>query len=126
MPVINHWEDNGLRIEYEGGVSNSELFESVQALSSDPRFDHIHYILSDWQNAIPVQRQPEDIEKLTHWVDALARSNPNIVNAVVTPADDESGLALAAFYCMLAEGRPWRTDCFTSTDEARVWIAEQV
>lgn len=126
MPVINHWEANGLCIEYSGTVSSPELFESVQELSSDPRFDSIRYILSDWGGSSPTQRTTDDIEKLTHYVNALAKTNPAIVNAVVTPPNDESRQALAAFYVMLAGDRPWKTDCFGSMAEARAWIENEL
>lgn len=125
MTYTNHWEQDGLYVDYGTHTSEAELLQSIDALSADPRFDHVHYIIGDWSRSAQAEFTSEYVEKLVAMIAVLAKSRPLICNAVVLP-QHEDAQAMAAFYVHLAEVLPWKVAWFRTLEEARAWIAEEL
>lgn len=123
MPITQNWEPRGLHTDYAGDTSGEEILSSVLALSSDPRFDDLTYIIGDFSKSTGITAGSKDVETLAAYVKALSRTNPHISNPSILPNDD-SGQALIALYVLITEDIPWKTTWVKTEAEARKWIAD--
>jgi hypothetical protein len=97
------------------------MVQAALKASGDRRFDQLRYVLCDWAHSERSEISLSDVEKLVACIQAMAQTNPHVVNAVVLPRG-ETGQALVAFYVALTEDLPWRTEYFHDEADARNWI----
>lgn len=75
MTIIEDWDtDRILHIRYLEGMSSTEYFESILGLSSDPRFDQLKMLISDWSglSSLTSQVATEDVEKAMAFTKAIS------------------------------------------------------
>lgn len=124
MNIDYYWEKDGLYIVCSGTLPQARLMEEVRSASSDTRFDSARYLIVDLSKTGKVERSLEDIEQVTHYAQALMKTNPNIVHAIVLSQSDEARQALGAYYASLLKDLSWQVDAFLTAEEAVKWVSE--
>lgn len=79
MPLNQKWlPAERLHMTYHGKVTSKELVESTIGLSSDPRFDNLKSLISDWTDPgnANLQFAEDEIRQLVAHMRSLALSNP--------------------------------------------------
>ena len=126
MPYTAQWKDKGYYVTYTGVVTSDEVMQATYEMGSDPRFDDLRYVIS---NYLLVQDLEFDVDKITGIIRKNAKinaaaslSNPNIKRAVVSV--DETVIAFANLYVAesKAEETAWELKVFSSLKEAEQWV----
>ncbi len=125
MSVKHTWEPRGLYIQYIGRVTGRELIESSLKLSGHPKFDKIDYVLADWSQATESTVTAEDVRELAAYIEAMAKTNPNVKNVTVM-YPDETRQALVALFALFTENFSWQNHAVHSLEEGRAWLAENI
>lgn len=122
MPFDISWEPEGVVRRHWGNVTVAERRQSLEAICNDPRFDELHYVISDYLGAQHYEFVPEATEETVALHIAPIRTNPNIVIAGVATHPN----ALAGIRHFIAQGvitQPY--EAFETVEAARAWIASQ-
>ena len=123
MPVEHRWESKQLlHTYYTGKVTADDLINGALEIGSDPRFDDLRYIIGDWTKSTQSTITVEDVEHLSAYISAIAKSNPRIKNVTVMNSV-ESRQALVSLYGMLTEQTTWEVNAFLTLKEAREWLS---
>lgn len=121
MTIELKWESaDSLLVIYSGQVSGETAIQSFLEIGGDPRFDQLRAIIADATGIQHNIATDTDMEKMAAVSSALAKSNPNIRNAIIM-SPDESAQALVSFYQFLAGTIEWEIEIFHSEQEARDW-----
>jgi hypothetical protein len=116
------WELNGVVRRFWGNVSFSEVLRSVCEVQVDPRFNEMRYLMDDclavMDGCFVKELAAERLDFLQQLASSLSGSAHRAI--VVDPMNaarvgERLGRTPQSFY---------RTRVFTTTDEARDWIAE--
>lgn len=118
------WKDRTLSVRVHGTVTRDAVVQAVRAITSDSRYDAVHFVLADFLDA-----EWSDSSFLVIMEDVLATligasySNPNVRFAVIThdPYIVELADALARF----EPNRLLPIRTFTCRESATAWLAEQ-
>ena len=122
MAITHHWVSKELLIaEYSGKVTGQELVAAVLEISGDPRFYDLRGVLGDWRNITEPSLTTGDMEKTAAYVEAIAKSAPNIKLATLM-LHEESREALEAFFSLLVEHTSWETEGFNNPEAACRWL----
>ena len=121
MPCRLYWEEpRGLCLRIEGDLGPPELVRVISALTSDPRFDDLRYLVLDLLETRPVGFEGDALEIM--MVAAAQDIGASITNAAfvrAAAATDPYVLDLLAEYGKIV-GRPYRV--FPTIAEAREWV----
>lgn len=122
MPISTDWKSHNLvHTRYYDEVKSRDVVRNAMAVSSDPRFDTLRFVYSDWRDVGNFDLTIKDIEELVAYTEAFAKTNPNIWHAIVMP-DQETAQAFAGMYRFLSTQLPWQTELFHSLADAKAWI----
>lgn len=119
MPYRITWEPRGVYRQYFGHVTIAERFESFESICRDPRFDDLHYALTDYLLAGTYEVTPEATEEIAAFHVGPLLSNPRIVIAAVATRSDVIG-AIHAFMAHSYVSAPYRVH--PTVEQARAWI----
>lgn len=115
------WNGRGLFRAYSGSVSGAEIIAVNELTFSDPRFDELRYLISDYSAVEENNVSMEDVVRIASLNFAASKSNSQIRIAIV--ATDENVTALAALFNFESEElkNPWKTAIFATAEEALAW-----
>lgn len=120
MPYDLTWEPRGLYRRYWGDVTISERRESFEQIFADPRFDDLHFCITDYLDVRTYEVTPEATEEIAALHIGPAQTNPRmLIAAVVT--DPKIMQAIEHFIALDMTSTPYRT--FSKVAAARAWIA---
>ncbi|MCP4550011.1 MAG: hypothetical protein GY835_26430 [bacterium] len=123
MPVTIEWEKRGICYSYRDTLTGSEMIDITNETYSDPRFDDIRYQLVDLLAVTGFELSIRDVERRSALDRAAARSNPNIIVAIV--AYEEALAAMASLYGVEILDSPWDMRIFQDLKTAREWISDR-
>jgi len=125
MATNTTWEGNqGLLRVYTNAVNADDVIQATLSLSGDSRFDELRYIIGDWSLVEEISMTPDDITKIVHFVETVAKCNPRIRHAIVLP-QGEAYQVLGSLYEWETIHLPWTIKVFRTLEQARSWINEE-
>ena len=77
------WEERGLWTRFYGTVSEDEFHEASSKIYSHEQFDSIRYWLADYLDLEKSELTEHTVRMTARFDRAAARSNPNIMLAIV-------------------------------------------
>lgn len=115
------WEPRGVLRKFTGNLTFSDVMSSSVTVESDPRFDDIRYVISDFSGVKTTEIGRDDIAEIVAIDAAAARSNKRIQGAVVVADGTMLTLVLdyvnspmntypVFFFGSLESARSWATD----------------
>lgn len=123
MPYRLTWEPQGVCRTYFGDVSIAERRASFDAISADPRFDELRYVVTDYLAVQAYEVTPEATAEIAAMHIGPLFTNPDILIVAVATRPD----VLAAINEFRSYGftlAPYQV--FATMAEARAWIARQL
>ena len=115
------WTTKGVIITFSDVVACEELFQAVDEINSDPRFDEIRYQIRDYTKITEFNVDVECVTKIAAWDKAAAMSNPNMKIAIVTT--DSVMQILSSLYLAEIFMSHWEGKIFNTMDEAQQWVS---
>lgn len=82
------WEARGAIKRFFGDVSGTDMIRPVVEIEADPRFDTLKYVINDFLAATSVSARTDDVDYVAAADAGAARTNPDILVAVVTTSPD--------------------------------------
>jgi len=122
MPYRLIWEAAGLYRQYHGDVTIDERLASFEAICADPRFDSLHYTITDYLEVASYELSDAATAEIAALHVAPLVTNPRIVMAAVATRPDVVA-AIRTFIDLGFTSAPYRI--FPTLQEARRWIARQ-
>ena len=116
------WEKRGIVRRFFGKVTGEELAASAIEGQADPRFDRLRYVINDFRDCESIFVAPPTIEEVAARDSGAARTNGNIVIAVVS--DDPEILAVSDAYAREALS-PYPVKNFSTMEDARAWLRDR-
>lgn len=116
------WEERGIVRRFIGKVTGQDLAASAIEGQADARFDLLRYVINDFRDCESLVVDPSTMEEVAARDSGAARTNGNIVIAVVS--DDPRVLAVSDLY-VRDPLSPYPVRNFGTMDEARAWLREQ-
>lgn len=124
MPAELCWEHKGLVVRMSGALTAHEIIASSEAVSSDPRFDTLRFILVDLSEAEPPESLDISDISLAHAIRiGAARSNARILEAYVI---NDSMRAERIRNMVARRLTAFPTRIFSALDDARQWINSEI
>jgi hypothetical protein len=115
------WEDKGALAHFKDAVNDQDLKEIVSRFYGHENFDSINYLLIDFLEVDMFGVASKTLRHIGAMDRAAAMSNPRVKVAMVT--DNAAFIDQLSSYEKASQGSPWPLCYFTSTEEAREWIA---
>jgi hypothetical protein len=119
MPYRVRWEGHGVYRRFYGTVSAQDVRNACDEIASDPRYDDIRYVLSDFLEASPALSEHE-ARALAQLERVRFFDNPDVVNAVIATNPRLFGCIP---YLETADRSPCPIATFSAVSDARNWIA---
>ena len=119
MPYRLTWERDGLYRQYHGDVTIAERRASFDAICSDPRFDNLRYVITDYLEVTTYEVTTTATAEIAALHIGPLITNPRLVIAAVAVRPD----VLAAIRDFIGHGfttNPYRV--FSTLEEARRWV----
>lgn len=116
------WEQKGVYTEFDGYVTPREYMTLLEQLCADPRFDSIHYILTNFSKVDGHGITDGDVEELIsiYWANSL--SNRFLLHGLI--ANNPGMVSLVRhFNSATPSGNMFHI--FSSLDDARQWLAQE-
>lgn len=123
MPYRIDWEPDGACRTYFGDVTIAERRDSFEAITADPRFDDLRYVLTDYLAVASYEVTPDATAEIAALHIGPVFTNPRLLIAAVATRPD----VLAAIDQFRRYGftkAPYQV--FSTRAEARAWIAAQI
>ena len=121
MKYKTTWVTKGVIITFCGVVENEDIFQVVEEINSDPRFDDIRYQIRDYTEVTEFNVDVKCVPKIAAWDKAAAMSNPNMKIAIVTT--DSLMQILSSLYLAEIFMSHWEGKIFNTMDEAQQWVS---
>jgi hypothetical protein len=122
MPYTIEWKTSGVQTRFYGGVAGAEIISHSKEIQGDDRFDTIRFIVANFLDAQQVSITLDEVREIATLDSVAALSNPRVKVAVVSSSETvEAGGAI--YKAGLADS-PWKTESFSTLEEALEWIAE--
>jgi len=124
MPVRLQTLDRGLGLWLQalGAVSVDEILEVLDFPEETLR--KARYGIVDFTQVENLNLSGEDIRQIVAKDRYNARTNPDMVLAMIAPEDLTFGLS--RMYSMLSESGGWAADVFRTREDAEAWLYENV
>lgn len=120
MAFVITWEPpHGAYRKFTGHLGDEELVRSISIAYGDSRFDDLRYVIDDFLDVESYSIQEDTILYIAAMDGAAARSNPDIVVAIVIAESQQK--ALATLYAT-SPSNAYPTRIFTDLAEARAWV----
>ena len=116
MPYRLIWEGTVVTKAFSGLVTSGDLFNAMNGVEGDERFDQLTYTINDFAAVTAVDLTEDHVEEHAAYDHAAARSNPRIVIGIVST--DPKILALVNSYAR-SQLAPYRTELFATLADAR-------
>jgi hypothetical protein len=123
MPYRLTWEPEGACRTYFGDVTIAERRASFDAISADPRFDGLRYVLTDYLAVDNYEVTPEATAEIAAMHIGPLFTNPDILIVAVATRPDVLA-AIDQFRSYRFTQAPYQV--FGTLPEARAWIAGQL
>lgn len=123
MPYRLTWEPQGVCRTYFGDVSIAERRASFDAISADPRFDELRYVVTDYLAVQAYEVTPEATAEIAAMHIGPLFTNPHILIAAVATRPDVLA-AINEFRSYRFTQAPYQV--FGTMAEARAWITRQL
>jgi hypothetical protein len=115
-----NWEPRGLYRRYWGDVSIAERRQSFELICADPRFDDLHFTITDYLDVRDYEITPDATKEIAALHVGPAHTNPGLLIAAVV-TDVRIIEAIEHFIALDMTSTPYRI--FPSPPAARAWIA---
>ncbi|WP_371324475.1 hypothetical protein VX159_02820 [Dechloromonas sp. ZY10] len=123
MPFSLRWEAGGVVKHHYGHLTGSELVAGAVAVSSDPRYDRLRYIINDFRAVTSDDISLSDIEHYASLRIGAALSNRNVLSPFV--ATSEPGLSVARMLQQPTYRNDHPVEIFPDLDSAQAWLAQE-
>lgn len=122
MPYRLTWEPRGVYREYLGDVTITERRASFEEICGDPRFDDLHYTITDYLAVRSYEVTQVATAEIAAFHMGPLLTNPRVVIAAVADRPDILA-AIDEFKRYGFTTAPYAV--FPSLAEARAWVAKQ-
>lgn len=116
------WEKRGIVRRFFGKVTGQDLAASAIEGQADRRFDQLRYVINDFRDCESFVVDPATMEEVAARDSGAAKTNGNIVIAVVS--DDPKVLEVSDIY-VKDPLSPYPVKNFGTMEDARAWLLEQ-
>lgn len=125
MPYDVFWSNKGVEFRFYGKITVKELFLAHNSLSGDERFESLEYMVTDVIDVKNIhnfdpERILEQIRVIAATDNASAKINPHI--SVANVADNDTALALFAYYESEIAASPWQYILFKDRKTLEDWL----
>ena len=123
MPCKIVWEPEGVYRRLFGDVTIAQRRSSIQAISTDRRFDQLRYAITDYLDVDGYESTPESTAEIAAMHIGPLFTNPRLLIVAVVNRPD----ILASIHDFMRHGftqAPYRV--FATLDEGRAWVAGQL
>ncbi|MFH1501699.1 MAG: hypothetical protein ABIG03_01500 [Candidatus Eisenbacteria bacterium] len=120
MAYETYWEEEGIRREFSGTVTDDDLLRCNRELYDDPRFVSIRYELVDFLAVDGLAAGADVVRRVARMDKEQSARNPDVRVAIVAKAPLVRGLS--QLYALSAGETPWVTELFETEEGARAWL----
>lgn len=106
-------------MRFWGKVSIANVFDMMEQVGADPRFDRLRYILADYREVMEQNVTEREVDEIAALGYAHSLTNPRYLHAAV--ATDERIISLLQHW-KASVVQPEQVGHFTSLEQAREWI----
>lgn len=118
MTIRHDWKSKHLLVlNYTENITGKDMLDSALQVGGDPRYDDLHFIITDWSRASGTNISKLDIQKLVAIIGAMTKSNGRIHNISVVPPNTDVHQAAQA-YCDFMTQYSLKTSIVFSFEDA--------
>ncbi len=108
-------------VSFFGETDGAEIFECMDVLHGNSRFDDIRGEIWDFSKVVDLDLSIEQCRRIAALANAAAKTNSRIKSAVIA-SDDNVGV-MANLYEAEMMSSLWETKVFSNIDEALDWLS---
>lgn len=112
------WDSRGVIGEFQGFVTGAEYLDLLNKIFADPRFDELHYLISDFAKANGHNLADSEIEELAAFCWASTLSNKRIRHVIIVKDP-----AVRSAVSRLKSSSENLCHIFSDMERARQWLA---
>jgi hypothetical protein len=120
MPYRICWERRGVYRQYFGDVTIAQRFESFEAITSNPRFDALRYLITDYLDVGAYETTSEATMEMAALHAGPLATNPRIAMAAVVVNRQDIAAAITEFIGHRFTTVPY--EVFPTLAQARKWV----
>jgi hypothetical protein len=126
MPIQIKYIEGGLGVEFIGSdvVTGTDIIEANKEIYSNENFSRQRYQIVDRTNCAEFQVSNEEIRIIAEQDKAAAKTNPNIIIALISKTDLQYGISRV--YSALVGDNGFLTEIFRDRKNAEEWIEKQL
>ena len=126
MPIQIKYIDGGFGVEFIGSgvVTGADIIEANKEIYSNENFSKQRYQIVDRTNCIEFLVTTEEIQKIAEQDKAAAKTNPNIIIALISTTDLQYGLS--RMYEAYVGDSGFLTEVFRDRKSAEEWIENRL
>jgi len=126
MPIQIKYIEGGLGVEFIGSdvVTGTDIIEANKEIYSNENFSRQRYQIVDRTNCAEFQVSNEEIRIIAEQDKAAAKTNPNIIIALISKTDLQYGISRV--YHALVGDSGFLTEIFRDRKNAEEWIEKQL
>ena len=126
MPIQIKYIEGGLGVEFIGSdvVTGTDIIEANKEIYSNENFSRQRYQIVDRTNCAEFQVSNEEIRIIAEQDKAAAKTNPNIIIALISKTDLQYGISRV--YSALVGDSGFLTEIFRDRKTAEEWVKKQL
>ena len=126
MPIQIKYIEGGLGVEFIGSdvVTGTDIIEANKEIYSNENFSRQRYQIVDRTNCAEFQVSNEEIRIIAEQDKAAAKTNPNIISALISKTDLQYGISRV--YHALVGDSGFLTEIFRDRKNAEEWVEKQL
>lgn len=124
MSFTLEWTPRGVIKRFHGHLSGRDLVASAEAVGSDPRYDHLRFILNDFTAVSSHAVAETDIEHFASLRIGAALHNRHVLSPFVAEGQPGEHIARRLQMPDYENGHP--VEIFPDLDSALNWVAQRV
>ena len=126
MSIQIKYIEGGLGVEFIGSdvVTGTDIIEANKEIYSNENFSRQRYQIVDRTNCAEFQVSNEEIRIIAEQDKAAAKTNPNIIIALISKTDLQYGISRV--YSALVGDSGFLTEIFRDRKTAEEWVKKQL
>ena len=126
MPIQIKYIEGGLGVEFIGSdvVTGTDIIEANKEIYSNENFSRQRYQIVDRTNCAEFQVSNEEIRIIAEQDKAAAKTNPNIISALISKTDLQYGISRV--YHALVGDSGFLTEIFRDRKNAEEWVEKHL
>ena len=126
MPIQKKYRDGGIGVEFIGSgiVTGADIIAANKKIYSNKDFSKQRYKIVDRTNCTGYKVSTEEIRIIAEQDKAAAKTNPNIIIALISTTDLQYGIS--RMYQAYVRDIGFLTEVFRDRKSAEEWIKNQL